>query len=216
MSLYSIDRFDDSSALAVWDINETQENLIKILSDNLVDVNDILSTSNHKRQLERLAVRALSIILWGSYQNIYYDENNRPFLNNFSGDISISHSGRFACIYMHKHMYVGVDVESLSRNFYAVENRVLSSYEKSYLEDDIKQKQLCLIWSAKEAIFKVMKLQNINFKEDIEIKKFLPEKEAKLYGVFSKKNESIKINLELNYKFIDNYSLVWLNRQKNT
>ena len=212
MPLYSIEQFDKESLLAVWDITETEEQLINESSVPEDELKDILLTPSPRRRLERLAVRALINASFDKRQYLGYEENNRPFLKNFPGDISIAHAGRFACIYVHENMNTGIDIEPLSRNFYAVEARILSPNEISYLEDDDKQQQLCLIWCAKEAIYKVMNRMGIDFMKHIEIKKFTPKAKGKLTGIFCYEEEGIKVNLKIHYKFIDNYALVWVSR----
>ena len=214
MPLYSIDRFDKKSFLSVWKITETEEELIKELSVPEDELKDILLSPSSKRRLERLAVRALINVSFDKRQYLGYEENNRPYLKNFPGDISITHAGEFACLYVHENMNTGVDIESLKRSFHAVEARILSPYEVSYLEEDEeeKQKQLCLIWCAKEAIYKVVNQRNVDFMKDIEVKKFSLKPKGKLSGKFINSEDNSKIKLTLHYKFIGDYALVWVAR----
>ncbi|MDR1055343.1 MAG: 4'-phosphopantetheinyl transferase superfamily protein [Prevotellaceae bacterium] len=212
MPLYSIDRFNKKSFLAVWEIAETEEQLIDSSSVPEDELKDILLSSSPRRRLERLAVRALINVSFDKRQYLGYEENNRPFLKNFPGDISISHAGSFACIYVHENMNTGVDIELLSRNFHAVEARILSPYEIGYLEEGEKQQQLCLVWCAKEAIYKVMNHRGIDFMRHIEIKRFMPRTKGKLSGTFTNFDSGVKTELKLHYKFIEEYALVWVAR----
>lgn len=212
MPLYSIDRFDKESLLAVWEITETEEELINETSVPEDELKDILLSPSPRRRIERLAVRALINASFDKRQYLGYEENNRPFLKNYPGDISISHTNRFACIYVHENMNTGVDIESINRNFYAVEARILSPSEIDYLDDDIKQQQLCLIWCAKEAIYKVMNQRGVDFMKHIAIKKFSLKQNGKLSGTFHNPDENISVKLKLHYKFIDDHALVWVAR----
>lgn len=212
MPLYSIHRFDKESFIAIWEITETEEELINNLSVPEDELSNILHSTNLKRRLERLAVRALINASFDKRQYLGYEENNRPFLKNYPGDISISHADNFACIFVHESKNVGVDIELTSRNFYAVEARILSDNEISYLTESDKQQQLCLIWCAKEAIYKAMNQRSVDFMKNIEIKKFIPKSKGKLSAIFTMPDEGVKINLQLHYKFVDSYALVWVAR----
>ena len=209
MPIYRLDKFKNGSALAVWEITETEEQLLQLCSVPNNELEDLQYMSNPDRRRERLAVRVLLDQLLDEKAYVGYHENGRPYLQNDSADISIAHTKRFACIYYNPEVNVGVDIECLSRNFSAVEKKALSEEESEYLSDTQRNIQLCIIWCAKEAIFKVMSSTGIDFVKQIMVERFTPRKKGKLSATFTT-SEGIVSELELSYRILDDHALVWV------
>ncbi|MDR2423303.1 MAG: 4'-phosphopantetheinyl transferase superfamily protein [Prevotellaceae bacterium] len=212
MPLYSIERVDGDGFLALWEITETLDELIglSIIPDD--EMENILRYSSRQRQIEQLAVRLLLNKCFTKKQYLGYEENNRPYLKNYPGDISISHTNRFVGIVVHGNKYVGIDIEGRSRNFFPVENRVITDYEQSYLSDRYRDDQLCVIWCAKEAIYKAMHEQKVEFNRQMEIKRFIPRREGRLEARFID-NQYEDQNLKLFYRMLnDDYAMAWVLR----
>jgi Phosphopantetheinyl transferase len=210
MSLYKKQEFKDGGKLAVWRITETEEELKEIASVPSVEEEYIEQMAAPQRRLESYAVRALLKEFFDERVYIGYEEDGSPYIKNTHYEISIAHSGEFACIYIHEDADVGIDIESLSRDFSAVEKKILSEDEQEYLTEKHRHLQLALIWSAKEAIYKLMARRKINFSKQIEIEKFIPhDDEGSLSAVFidSEDNEH---ELELQYSIFENYEMVWV------
>jgi 4'-phosphopantetheinyl transferase EntD len=212
MPLYSIEKVDGEGFLALWEIAETQDELIKASSIPDEELKTILQFPSPRRRLEQLAVRSLLNQCFTKKQYLGYEENNRPFLKNYPGDISISHADKYVCILVHESKYVGIDIEGRRRNFAPVENKIITDYELSYLSNKYREDQLCVIWCAKEAIYKAMHEQRVEYSRQIEIKKFVPRREGKLGARFID-NEYDDQDLNLNYRMINNdYALAWVLR----
>jgi hypothetical protein len=212
MPLYSIEKVDEEGFLALWEIAETQEQLIQTCSIPDEEMEMILQYPSQRRRLEQLAVRSLLNQCFTKKQYLGYEENSRPYLKNYPGDISISHADKFVCILVHESKYVGIDIEGRKRNFTVVENKSITDYEQSYLNNRYREDQLCVIWCAKEAIYKAMHEQKVEFSRQIEIKKFTPKKEGKLDARFIG-SEYDDVDLNLNYRMInDNYAIAWVLR----
>ncbi|MDR0558687.1 MAG: 4'-phosphopantetheinyl transferase superfamily protein [Prevotellaceae bacterium] len=213
MPLYSIEKVEGEGFLALWEIAETLEEMIVSSAIPDEELENILKYPSRKRQLEQLAVRALLHQCFTKKQYLGYEENNRPFLKNYPGDISISHADKYVGIVVHESKYVGIDIEGRGRNFLPVENKVVTEYEHSYLSDKYHDDQLCVIWCAKEAVYKAMHEQRVDFNRQIEIKRFIPKKEGKLGARFidSKYEDQI---LHLYYKMLnENYAMAWVLRE---
>jgi hypothetical protein len=69
----------------------------------------------------------------------------------------------------------------------------------------------CLYWCAKEAIFKVVPHDGIEFKEDIRIHAFNPENEGSFSAKFLHQDD--QRDFQLNYILLENYGLVWVIEQ---
>jgi phosphopantetheine--protein transferase-like protein len=124
-------------------------------------------------------------------------------------EISISHTNRFVSILTHPEESVGIDIESLNRNYSAVEKRALSLEELDYLSDRDRDLQLAVIWSAKEAVFKRMSRSDIDFSSQIIVKKFSPRESGELEVIFIDKDGDQQ-EFELNYEIFENHVMAWL------
>ena len=104
---------------------------------------------------------------------------------------------------------VGIDVESLDRDFSVVEKKALSEDEIDDLEKDKRNEQLAIYWCAKEAIYKRMSQNRVVYAEQIEVEKFNVRKEGELEATFIHKDEHEE-EFELEYMIFDRHVLVWL------
>ena len=68
-------------------------------------------------------------------------------------------------------------------------------------------KQLTVIWGAKEAMYKILDKQDINFRDGLTIYPFQPEESGFMTG--SALNGTGKEQFELEYLQHENYALVW-------
>ena len=106
---------------------------------------------------------------------------------------------------------VGIDCESLDRDFSAVEKKALSDDEIDELDDDAddRRTQLAIYWCAKEAVYKKMSQYNVDFAEQIEIEAVRPRKEGELDATFINK-DGYEEELKLEYITFDRHVLVWV------
>lgn len=210
MGLYFTKDLDENAFLAVWEINESENDLIELCSLPNAEKEELLITKSEPRRKERLAVRALLNEIFDDKVYLGHHDNGKPFLQNSIVEVSISHTNRFAVVLTHPELNVGVDIESLERNFSAVEKRALSTKEIEDLSDKNRNTHLAVYWSAKEAIFKRMSLSNVNFAQQIEIKRFTLKDKGDIEAVFrftDKQKESV---FELKYELFDNHVMVWV------
>ena len=207
--LYSIQKYKDGSAIAIWEITETEEVLRQICPLPHKDEEELRFINNVQRRKERLVVYLLLERLFGKKIYLGYYDNGRPFLQNEVGDISISHTSRFACIIYHPTEHVGIDIENTLRNFAVVEQKALSIKEQNYLNRKNRNIQLCLIWSAKETLYKYIGESGIDFAAQLEIEKFTPHTKGKLEATYINKAQEATV-YELSYEAIADHIMVWM------
>ena len=118
-------------------------------------------------------------------------------------EISISHCARFAAVIAHPEESVGIDIESLSRDFSAVERKALSEDEKDDLSDHNTNQQLAIYW------YKRMSRNGVDFARQIEVERFTPREEGELEATFIHKDGEEE-TFELNYEIFDGHVMVWL------
>ncbi len=149
------------------------------------------SFPSESRKLQFLSIRLLTYKYKKISETIKYTSNGKPYLN--CCQISISHSAKYAAIAF-SHKPVGIDLEQTNRNFTNVKKRYLSPLDPNTNDN----KKLALIWTAKEAIYKLYGKRDISFKNNITVR--LPEKISK-NGSFSAKIllSSHEISISLSY-----------------
>lgn len=210
MALYLRKTFENKAEIAVWQITESEEELIKMSSTPSDEMEEISLIASDSLRKQRLAVRALLSKLFDEKVYLSHHDNGKPYLENSATNISITHTEKYVAVILHETEDVGIDIESLDRDFKAVEQKALSDDEINDLEDDEKKnEQLAIYWCAKEAIFKRLSMYNVDFAEQIEVEKFRPRGEGELSATFIQK-DGYEEDFELEYITFDHHILVWV------
>ena len=209
MALYLRKRLDNKAEIAVWQITETEEELMAITSVPTDELEEIQLFRQESHRKQKLAVRALINEVFEEKMYLNHHDNGQPYLENCATNISITHTENYVAIIIHDEEEVGIDVESLERDFSAVEQKALSEDEIDDLEKNKRNEQLAIYWCAKEALFKRMALNRVVYSEQIEVEKFNVRKEGELEATFIHKDEHEE-DFELEYMIFDRHVLVWL------
>ena len=209
MALYLRKKLDNKAEIAVWQVTETEEELVKLSSVPTDEMEEISLIRNEDQRRQKLAVRALLNEVFEEKMYLNHHDNGKPYLENCVTNISITHTDKYVAIIISDDDELGIDIESLDRNFAPVEQKALSEDEIDDLDDDKKNEQLAIYWCAKEAIFKRMSQNRVNFAEQIEVEKFNLKKEGELEATFIHKDE-YEEEFDLEYMMFDRHVLVWL------
>ena len=209
MGLYLKKKLDNEAEIGVWQITETEEELKELSSTPTDEMEEISFIRSESLRKQRLAVRALLNTLFDEKVYLSHHDNGKPYLENNPVNISITHTEKYVAVILHEEENVGIDIESLDRDFSAVEKKALSEDEIDDLEDEKRNEQLAIYWCAKEAVFKLLSRYNVDFAEQIEIERFRPRGEGELEATFtSKKDDEEEFDLE--YITFDRHVLVWV------
>ena len=209
MGLYLKKELDNEAVIGVWQITETEEELKELSSTPSDEMEEISFIRSESLRKQRLAVRALLNTMFDDKVYLSHHDNGKPYLENNPVNISITHTEKYVAVILHEEENVGIDIESLDRDFSAVEKKALSEDEIDDLEDDKRNEQLAIYWCAKEAVFKLLSRYNVDFAEQIEIERFRPRGEGELEATFtSKKDDEEEFDLE--YITFDRHVLVWV------
>jgi len=211
MALYLIKDLDDDyhSRVGVWQVTETEEelrNLTSVPSDELEEISYYKSESMRR---QKLAVRALLYAMLDEKVYLNHHDNGKPYIENSATNISITHTDKYVAIILNDTEEVGIDCESLDRDFSVVEKKALSEDEIDDLDDDKRNEQLAIYWCAKEAVYKKMSQYNVDFAEQIEIDSFRPKGEGELEATFIEK-DGFEEEVCLQYITFDRHVLVWV------
>ena len=208
MGLYLKRKLDNEAEIGVWQITETEEQLKEMSSTPSDEMEEISFIRSESLRKQRLAVRALLNTMFDEKVYLSHHDNGKPYLENNPVNISITHTEKYVAVILHEEENVGIDIESLDRDFSVVEKKALSEDEIEDLEDEKRNEQLAIYWCAKEAIFKLLSRYNVDFAEQIEVERFRPRGEGELEATFTYKDEEEEFDLE--YITFDRHVLVWV------
>lgn len=198
MSLVISDFAKNNSISGIWEINNDEESLLQQCRLTKYDRELLKTIKSKSRRLEILSVRALLNKLIPDIEITYKDK--KPICNK--GYIAISHSKKYASIIWHLHKKPSIDIEEVNNRIHKIKRRAFSETELQYSKDQTKQ--LTIMWSAKECIYKLINIPEIDFKNQIEINNIIDDKIN-----CTLKHKNLKENFVLNKEIYDNHIIVW-------
>ena len=202
-------KINDPNGLSagVWEITETHDELLKKAALSAEEKKVLDSYKNEGRRMQWLAVRALLGEFMSPRPVIEYKENGKPFLPGRKEHISISHSGKLAAIALHNTINPGIDVEEIHPKINKIAHRFVSDTEMSYLNQDTLTEQLCIIWAAKEVLYKTNTEGMLSFKQNLSVSRFKLADKTEFQGTIHK--DGIITTHKLLCQKINNYILVY-------
>ncbi len=209
MALYLKKKLENDATIGVWQITESEAELIALSSTPTDEMEEISFIQSESQRKQRLAVRALLNALLNEKVYLSHHDNGKPYLENNPVNISITHTEKYVAVILHDEEDCGIDIESLDRDFSAVEKKALSEDEIDDLEVEKRNEQLAIYWCAKEAVFKLLSRYSVDFAEQIEIERFHPRGEGELEATFIDKNGD-EDEFDLEYMTFDRHVLVWV------
>lgn len=151
--------------------------------DTLLTAADIASASrfqNEARRNEHLAWRRIVRRELGRDVAIEYNTTGAPEVNSEGCYISVSHSRGVVAVAFGEEP-VGVDIETMERDFGRASARYLSDEERALSGE---QSWAARVWTAKEAMYKLYGQRGVELLDDLRITAYNPET-GLLNGVIS-------------------------------
>jgi len=182
MAVVLTQRVSDDEIFGIWEITETEEELRNRLHKTPWIDNMMEGVTHPMKILEFLTSRFLTehiaIQIGLPFAGIFKDTHGKPFpVQDLSEQtpaptyhLSLSHSYPFAASCIHLKKPVGIDIE-MPREKLAKVSRKYIHEEETALTRGNEIDQLCIIWAAKEAVFKMNGRSGLSLKEDIIIRK---------------------------------------------
>ena len=154
----------ENAAYAVWNIQETFLELPYLSPETFP------AELNPVRQAEWIIGRVLAKKLCDMF-NIPYEgtgrnDHKKPYLKNMQAHISISHSFPIAAAMIHLKKPCGIDMEQPRAKHRIVAHKYLHESELQYIND---LRALCVVWSAKEVVYKIFGRKFLSLKDEIKI-----------------------------------------------
>ena len=201
-----------SGALAVyvWEITEDVDVLYRKAELTPEECEQYKAFRAESRKRQWLAVRACLNKVLTKKTLIAYDADGRPSIENDTLHISISHADDFVAILLGKGKMIGVDIESISRNYKRIMQKYVGVGESEvFVEKGIQENlYLPIIWGAKEAAFKGALRCEVDFIRDIKV---LNVDANDMHADGSVKLAMVPIAKQGKFRFstLNNHILVW-------
>ena len=154
------------SAYAVWNIQETNDELKKIFDDTIA-VSNYHPSKLAEWMVGRILVKSLCSQFDIPFQGVSSLPTGKPVLNNGAAEISISHSYPMAAAMIHLNAPCGIDLELPRHKLLQVKDKFINGSEKAYTEN---LKQLCTVWCAKEVLYKIHNRKALSLKDDTSVR----------------------------------------------
>ncbi len=158
-----------------------------------------------KREIETEGKEYLAKHLLGDNCIIAYDDKGKPYLSCDSRHISISHSHDKLAIIVNEKESTGIDIELIRDKVLKIKHKFLTNEELLEANDDVEK--LLIYWAAKETLYKIYGLKEVDFIAHLFVKPFTKHNLGTIIGEINLPN--FKETFELNYQIIEDYVLVY-------
>lgn len=159
-----------------------------------------------KRELEKNATSFLLEKLFNKPVRLSYNQEGKPELKEEKCHISISHSHDKLVIICNTKHDTGIDVELIRDKVLKIKDKFLSVSELNEAKDNIEK--LIIYWAAKETLYKVYGLKEVEFAKHLYVHPFELKQQGRLVGAINL--ESFQKKFNLHYEKLEDYMLVYV------
>jgi 4'-phosphopantetheinyl transferase len=174
MPVHDIEKVNANRLMAIYHITETYNDLLLQLNPNTKDRDLLLTFTHDQKKLEwvagRLTLKYLTEEFGLEYHGIQKDAFGKPSLRGHKVEISLSHSYPYVAAILDSTMDVGIDLEQPKDKLIKIGPRFLNTTELKDAGNDLRK--LCILWCAKEALYKIYSAKGLIFKENLFIHPF--------------------------------------------
>lgn len=162
----------DNPRLGIWRIEESEEQLLAQLSRLDEYLPFLERVKGVERRREWLASRVLLQQLLGHEARIAYRPDGAPYLPDEPWQISISHTKGYAAVLLQTDPPVGIDIEYRAPRILRIRSRFVSAAEEAGIDPAQEVEHLLVHWCAKEALFKMIGQQEVDFVDHLHVQPF--------------------------------------------
>ncbi len=185
----------DNTRLVLWDMGN--DDILSFIPDLPDDIH------HPKRIREYLTSQKMKSAL-GLTEPISYLENGKPYIKK-GPSISISHGSEIAG-FIQSDKTIGLDIQLVTPQLGRIRNKYCHPDElKVASESNNELEYLTLLWSAKEAVFKIYG-EGLVFAEQILIGRLDEQQNIGLATVY-RNNDTF--SHEIRWKWVRNHAIVW-------
>ena len=185
----------ENTRLVLWDM---------ALEESFMDLENLPNHIHHPKRIREYQSTIQMKASLGIGEGISYMENGKPYIEN-GPFISISHGSDVAG-FIRSDKPVGLDIQAPTAQLGRIRNKFCHPDElKAVMESNNELEYLTLLWSAKEAVFKLYG-EGLVFAEQIRIGPLLEGRKKALAMVYRDGNSYLH---EIKWKWIRNHAVVW-------
>ena len=189
--------------LGLWEISESLEEMLEAIKPSDFDQEKLEKKVNKKRKRESLAVRLLLAQMLEGTHEISNDENGKPFLKSTDYEISISHSEKYAAVYLVKRKSAGIDIQKIKVDIERGINFFLNDGEQLWV-DKLDFILINILWSAKESVYKYAGVKDLDLRNNMSVNPFQAKSEGDIIVNFGKENLK---TISIQYEVFEDYVL---------
>jgi 4'-phosphopantetheinyl transferase len=168
------------TTIAVWESVEDSEFLFNKAGLSADEIALYRNFKSESRKREFLTVRALLRQLFPQKELlISYSSNGKPSLNNGEG-ISISHTKNFVGIMTGRFRKCGIDLETIDERIFRLSTKFMNEKETGLFGNHLSAEQLQIIWGAKEVLYKIHEIGDVDFRKHLNVDFFEAKKTGHL------------------------------------
>lgn len=190
---------DDNVQL--WKITESWSELIHLFEKDIEIKAAAQNLKNESKKQQFLASRLLLKMKFGNWKTIK-NLNGKPYPVDNLSEISITHDRGIVGLIKSSNP-CGIDIQEITSKVIRIKHKFIN--EKDFYSTSEKEKDLTVLWCAKETLFKINGNPNIFFKEHIIIKE--SDQENILIGKII--HPEYRKDYKMKVHFIENYCLVY-------
>ncbi len=201
--------FSNGLQIGVWQINETENELISKLTLSKDELSYLESIQSSKRYKHWLASRVLikDLLQTDEFIEFEYNKTGKPNLVNVDGFVSISHAADVAAIALSKKHEVGIDIEKMQEKIVRIAPKFMLPEEIEECNENNKVRAMYVHWCIREAVFKCYGKGQLDFKKHILLEAISSSNNQCVKTQIKKENEQLSYNVY--YDVLDEYMLAY-------
>ncbi len=189
------------SNVSLWEITESCSELFELF-ENEAEINTVIQSFKSESKIKQfLASRLLLKVEFGNWKT-HHNPNGKPHPINNSSEISITHDRGIVGL-IKSTTPCGIDIQEITPKVIRVKSKFINENDFHFQSE--KEKDLTVVWCAKETLYKINGDPNIFFKEHMIIEKSNQENIliGKIIHPEFRKDYKLKVHI------IENFCLVY-------
>lgn len=162
MPLLFSKQINPTTSYAIWNIQETNEQLIEQFNSMFPE--DLHPTKLAEWLVTNIMLDQVCQSFGIKFTGLTKNDAGKPFLNGNTAQISISHSFPMAAVLINRNRVCGIDLERQRSALIKIQHKFLHKSELQYQND---LERLCAIWCAKEVLYKIHGRKKLSLKDEL-------------------------------------------------
>ena len=194
--------------MGIWKTEENSGELLSMLTHTSAYFPFPEKIRTESRKVEWLAVRVLLKELLGEEIMIAYHANGAPYLPGKDLSVSISHTKGYVAVLLCSQPFAGIDIEYRGNRILNVRKRFLSPEENDNIDPENEADHLLIYWCAKEALFKIIGQNDVDFAKHLHVPSFPYKKSGDLVATETRTSQAA--SYALSFLVNDDFVLVFM------